>query len=283
MKEAYAGSTAYRTAGRGAPVVLIHGVGLDATIWEAQAAALAERYRVVAYDMLGHGQSACPPGARELGDFVDQLAELLDALELRRVALVGFSMGGLVARAFAAAYPERVSHLALLSTAYERSPEEQTAILTRLAQAETEGPTTLGAAALDRWFSPGFRTAHPEVVARIRERLASNDGEGFLAAYRVFAEADSQMAAFLDSRGLAGEGPDGGRRIACPALIVTGEEDPGSSPAMARRLADAIAGARCLILPGMRHLALMEAPEAVTNPLIDFLEQQARSTGKGEP
>jgi len=283
MKEAYAGSTAYWTAGRGAPVVLIHGVGLDAAIWEAQATALAERYRVVAYDMLGHGRSACPPGARALGDFVDQLAELLDALELRRVALVGFSMGGLVARAFAAAYPERVSHLALLSTAYERSPEEQTAILTRLAQAETEGPTTLVAAALDRWFSPGFRTAHPEVVARIRERLASNDDEGFLAAYRVFAEADSQMAAFLDSRGLAGEGADGGGRIACPALIVTGEEDPGSSPAMARRLADAIAGARCLILPGMRHLALMEAPEAVTNPLIDFLEQQARSTGKGEP
>ena len=122
MKEAYAGSTAYRTAGRGAPVVLIHGVGLDATIWEAQAAALAERYRVVAYDMLGHGQSACPPGARALGDFVDQLAELLDALELRRVALVGFSMGGLVARAFAAAYPERVSHLALLSTAYRAQP-----------------------------------------------------------------------------------------------------------------------------------------------------------------
>jgi pimeloyl-ACP methyl ester carboxylesterase len=278
MEEARAGATAYWAGGRGAPVVLIHGVGLDATIWEAQAVALAERYRVVAYDMLGHGRSAHPPGARTLGDFVTQLSELLDALGLGRVALVGFSMGGLVARAFAAAYPERVSHLALISTASERSPEEQAAILARLGQAEIEGPSSLVAGALERWFSPDFRAARPEVVARIRERLAANDGEGFLAAYRVFAEADSQMAGFLESQGL-----DGGGWIGYPTLVLTGEEDPGSSPAMARRLADAIARARCLILPGMRHLALMEAPEAVTNPLIDFLEQQARSTGKGEP
>jgi pimeloyl-ACP methyl ester carboxylesterase len=278
MEEARAGGTAYWTAGRGAPVVLIHGVGLDATIWDAQAEALAERHRVVAYDMLGHGRSAHPPGARTLGDFVTQLSELLDALGLGQVAMIGFSMGGLVARAFAAAYPERVSHLALISTAYERSPEEQAAILVRLGQAEIEGPSSLVAGALERWFSPGFRAAHPEVVARIRERLAANDGEGFLAAYRVFAEADSQMAGFLESQGL-----NGGGRIGCPTLVLTGEEDPGSSPAMARRLADAIAGARCLILPGMRHLALMEAPQAVTNPLIEFLEQQARSAGKGEP
>jgi pimeloyl-ACP methyl ester carboxylesterase len=266
MEEGRAGETAYWIAGHGPPVVLIHGVGLDASIWEAQAVALIEDHQVVAYDMLGHGQSACPPGVRALGDFVDQLAALLDALSLERVALVGFSMGGLVARAFAAAYPERVSHLALLSTVYERSREEQAGILARLGQAETAGPARLIGAALERWLSDDFRAANPQIVARLRERLASNDEAGFLAAYRVFAEADGQMTAFLERRGLAEDTP-----ITCPTLVLTGELDPGSSPAMARHLADSIVGARCLILPGLRHMALMEAPDAVTNPLIEFL------------
>jgi alpha-beta hydrolase superfamily lysophospholipase len=109
MEQGRAGDTAYWVAGHGPPVVLIHGVGLNASIWEAQVAALAEHRQVVAYDMLGHGMSTDPPGVRKLGDFVDQLAVLLDALSMDRAALVGFSMGGLVARAFAAAYPERVS------------------------------------------------------------------------------------------------------------------------------------------------------------------------------
>jgi pimeloyl-ACP methyl ester carboxylesterase len=273
MEQGRAGDTAYWVAGHGPPVVLIHGVGLNASIWEAQVAALAEHRQVVAYDMLGHGMSTDPPGVRKLGDFVDQLAVLLDALSMDRAALVGFSMGGLVARAFAAAYPERVSRLVLLSTVYRRSPEEQTAILARLGQAETAGPASLIGAALERWLSTEFRAANPGVVARLQEWLSGNDLAGFLAAYRVFAEADGQMATFLEGRRLAEEGS-----IDCPTLVLTGEADPGSSPAMARRLADAIPGARCLILPGLRHLALMETPDAVTTPLIEFLD----GLGKGE-
>jgi pimeloyl-ACP methyl ester carboxylesterase len=272
MEEGRAGETAYCLAGRGPPVVLIHGVGLDASIWEGQVPALAERHRVLAYDMLGHGASANPPGQRRLGDFVDQLAALLDALEMGPVALVGFSMGSLVARAFSAAHPERVSRLALLSTVYRRSQEEQAAILARLGQAETEGPANLIEGALERWLSAEFQAANPQVVAGIRDRLIQNDVTGFIAAYRVFAEADDEMTAFLEGRGLTQE------TIACPTLVLTGELDPGSSPAMAWRLTEAISGARCAILPGLRHLALMEAPDAVTNPLIEFLD----GMGEGE-
>lgn len=97
--------TRYWRVGRGAPVVLIHGVGLDATMWRAQVEALAEHYDVIAYDMLGHGESALPTEDASLDDYADQLLALLDELKLPTATVVGFSMGGLVARALPCAIP----------------------------------------------------------------------------------------------------------------------------------------------------------------------------------
>jgi pimeloyl-ACP methyl ester carboxylesterase len=263
-----AGPTAYEATGSGPPVVLIHGVGLDRTIWEAQAVDLATRFRVVRYDMLGHGESDHPGGARQLADFVRQLGELLDYLEVERTAVVGFSMGGLVARAFALAEPERVSRMALISTVYRRTLAESEAVRTRLRQAEEEGPAGLIEAALERWFTPEFGSHHPDIIAGIRQRLEANDPAAFLAAYRIFAEADAALTAFLLDRGLDSEG-----LITSPLLVMTGEEDTGSTPAMARRMVADYPDARCEILRGLRHLALVEAPRAVTGPLIWFLSR----------
>ena len=262
------GPTAFEMTGTGYPVVLVHGVGLDRRIWRGQVPVLAEAFRVIAYDMLGHGESADPPGRRRLADFVGQLEALIDHLRLPEVAIVGFSMGGLVARAFTLAFSERVSRLALLSTVYRRSVAEQAAVKSRLRMAEKNGIATLAAPALRRWLTPTFQARGEETVAAIRERLEANRPEAFLAAYRIFADADAALAAFLDERGIESD-----RAIDCPLLVMTGADDSGSTPAMARRLATDSPKARCTILPGLRHLTLVERPDAVNRPLVRFLRE----------
>ena len=250
--------TQIRATGAGAPLVLIHGVGLDLEIWEPLVPLLQPGRRLIRYDMRGHGASAKPPGPYRLDDFVAQLDRLAKALELDRFDLAGFSMGGLVAEAFTARYPERVRRLALLHTVHDRSPAERAAVAQRLAQAEAGDLDGSIEAALARWLNAGFRNSHPDAAAAIERRMRDNDRAAYLASYRVFATADAEILPLLD-------------RIRCPTLVLTGEHDTGSTPAMARALAASLPSATLAILPGLRHLSLVEAPAAVAAALGRFL------------
>jgi len=250
------GGTWFRCDGQGDAVVLIHGVGLDHDMWEHQVAGLKTQFQVITYDMLGHGQSAHPPDERFLGDFVRQLHQLLMNLELKNVAIVGFSMGGLVAREFAAQYPEMTTKLVLMNTVFRRSPEQQAAVMARY-EVSKSGLLEDGIdAAIRRWFSEDFARANADVVEQVRSRLRKNDPKGYLNAYRVFATA-------VD--------PDGSLPIACPTLAMTGELDSGSTPEMAYALADAIKLGNAKILPGLRHMAPVEGADLVNQVLSEFL------------
>jgi (E)-2-((N-methylformamido)methylene)succinate hydrolase len=252
-----ADGTHLRESGAGAPLVLIHGVGLDLEIWEPLVPVLQPRRRLIRYDMRGHGLSAKPPGPYRLDDFVDQVDKLAAALSLDRFDLAGFSMGGMVAEAFAARFPERVARLALLHTVHDRSPTERAAVAQRLAQVEAGDLEGSIEAAIARWLNTTYRKSHSDAVTAIEHRMRGNDREAYLASYRVFASADAEVLPLLD-------------RIRCPTLVLTGEYDTGSTPAMARALAARLPDASFAILPGLRHLALLEAPQQVAVPLIRF-------------
>lgn len=239
------------------PVLLLHGVGLDLALWDALVPLLATRWRVLRYDLLGHGRSADPRGERRLDDFLAQLDTLLDHLGLDLAALVGFSMGGIVARAYAASRPQRVSRLVVMSSVFERSAVEREAVAARCAAVARGGPAANLEPALARWFTPAFAAAQPAVIARVRDVVAAN-GPGYLKAYRVFAEADAEPGAALAD-------------VACPTLVMTGAEDAGAPPAMARALASRIPGATVAVLPGLRHLAPLEAPGKTGRRLAAFL------------
>ncbi len=247
--------THLRTSGTGAPLVLIHGVGLDLEIWEPLVPTLQPGRRLIRYDMQGHGESAKPPGPYRLADFVGQLDRLATALALDRFDLAGFSMGGMVAEAFAARFPERVRRLALLHTVHDRSARERAAVAARLAQVEAGDLEGSIEAALARWLNANFRKTHPEAVSAIERRMRSNDQAAYLASYRVFATADAEVRPLLD-------------RIRCQTLVLTGEYDTGSTPTMAKLLTASISEATIAILPALRHLSLIEAPEAVA-PVLD--------------
>lgn len=252
--------TAFSVSGEGPPLILVHGLGLNRQMWQWQQAALATRYTVITYDLLGHGQSAKPAGSYTMQQMTDQICALMDHLLLERCALAGFSLGGLIVQAFTVAHPQRVSALVILNAAHGRSEQERAALMGRVQQVREQGPASTVDAALQRWFSADFATHSPEVLAQVRDWVLANDPEVYPEVYHLLARADIGLENAIAA-------------IKCPTLVMTGEQDHGNSPAMSRRIAALIAGARLEILPGLRHMALAEDPARVNEILLGFLNE----------
>jgi pimeloyl-ACP methyl ester carboxylesterase len=241
--------------GSGDPLVLIHGVGNRLEAWDGVAARLSDRFRIVRYDLRGHGESQKVPGPYRIDDFAQDLRGLIDALGLESVHLAGFSLGGLVAQAFALSDPARLRRLALISTVAGRTEAERARVLERLSIVDGGLPGDHFRRSLDRWFTDEFRQAHPELIEQYAARNQANDPATYAAAYRVLAITD--LADRL-------------REIKIPTLVMTGEHDQGSNPRMARLMHERIAGSTLHILPRLRHSILIEAPDAVSGILEDF-------------
>jgi len=254
------------SGGGGSPLVLIHGVGLSRRMWAAQVPALAARFRVVAIDMPGHGESPAPSGEAGLEAYADRVAGLLDHLGIARATIVGFSMGALVARAMALRHHDRVSALILLNGVFDRSPDVRATILARVDEVLAQGPGANIDGAIERWFSPAFRRANQRYLADLRRDFVANDPESYAVAYRLFATEDRYGEAELGA-------------IAVPTLVATGECDIGSTPAMAEALVARIPGAICRIVREARHMMPVEMPDATNALLLEFLA----SIERGKP
>ncbi|GAA2314256.1 alpha/beta hydrolase [Streptomyces kunmingensis] len=232
-------------------LVLLHGVGLDRTMWEPVTALLADRFTVLAPDLPGHGTR--PPVADGVS-----LAELADAVADGIPAgshVAGFSLGALVAQHLALHRPELTATLTSISSVCRRTPEERTAVQARLRTAEADFAAST-AASLERWYAG--TTVPPEVVRRTEAVLRANDVGSFLACYRVFAAGDAELAPHLAA-------------ITVPSLAVTGENDPGSTPDMTHRLAEALPSCRAVIVPGARHMLPVERPKELAEALTTFI------------
>lgn len=249
----------------GPAVALIHGLGLNRHMWQWQLPALTPRYRVLVYDLYGHGESPKPPSQANLALFSDQLRRLLDEADVERCALGGFSLGGMIARRFALDHADRLSALAILNSAHERTEAQRDAILKRVAQVREQGPSSTVEAALERWFSDDFRAGNPDVMDLVRRWVMANDKEVYPDIYRVLADGVDEIVEPI-------------RTIRCPTLVMTGEQDFGNSPEMTKAIAEGIAGARAMILPGLRHMALAEAPAVFNQALVSFLDEALAET-----
>ncbi len=236
-------------------LVLLHGVGLDHTMWDAVRLLLPADIDVVAPDLLGHGTRQAAPATVTLADLAGDVAEQMKP----GAHVVGFSLGALVAQHLARFRPDLVSTVTSVSSVCRRTDAERAAVLERLRIAETD-PAASTTASLARWFDG---TAVPaEQVRRIEAVLRGNDPASFLACYRVFATADADIAPELT-------------RIDMPALAVTGADDLGSTPAMTQRLVDAIPGCRGVVIPGARHMLPIQLPSELVDCLVAFLKESA--------
>lgn len=252
--------TRFEEFGTGAQaVVLVHGLGLNHDMWQWQLPAFAPHFRVIAYDLYGHGDSPPPPTAPSLALFSRQLCELLDDLKIDKVAIIGFSLGGMIARRFAIDYGDRLWALALMNTAHKRDISDKRAIQARVDQARREGPSVTVEAALERWFTSEFRQRHPHVMGLVRTWVLANDSAIYPQIYQVLVDGVDELVA-----------PD--PPIDCPTLVMTGDKDYGNSAKMSEAIAAEIPDSRLVILPGLRHMALAEAPELVNKELLSFLQ-----------
>lgn len=249
--------TSYEVHGDGSPVVMIHGLGMNRAMWQWQIDELSPHYKLITYDLLGHGESDKPPAPYTMPQMVAQVADLMDETCIERAAIVGFSLGGLIAQAFALEYSDRVSAIAILNSGHARSEESRDAIMQRVRQAEDGGPAATVDEALQRWFSDDFAAKSPQVLDMVRDWILANDPDVYPAVYRLLAVADLGL-----EDAIAG--------IRCPALVVTGEEDFGNSVEMAREMAVKIPHSELTILPGLRHMALAEDPAQMNRILLDF-------------
>lgn len=255
------GTAAARTGTQGAPaVLLVHGLGLQQAVWQWQRPVLEPDFDVISYDLYGHGESGPPPAEPSLTLFSDQLRGVMEHWGISRAGIVGFSLGGMIARRFAQDHPDRVAALAILHSPHRRSEKAQQAILDRVEQARSEGSGATVEAALVRWFTDAYRTAHPEVMDLVRRWVLANDIGIYHRNYRVLAEGIDEIVA---------PSPP----IAAPALVMTGDEDYGNGPEMSAAITAEIEGAELHILPGLRHMALAEDPKAVNGPLLAFLRR----------
>lgn len=248
---------AHETHGAGAPLVLLHGVGLDRGMWERCVPGLASVARVILPDLPGHGRSPRLPGETTLAALAGAVAGLCDG----PTHVVGFSLGALIAAELALSHAGRVSTLILVSSVANRAVEERAAVCARLALAERDFEQMIEQA-IDRWLSPALPARGrelPKLVDRVRRTMLASDRAGYLACYRVFAEADAALWPRLPA-------------IRVPTLVVTGGEDPGSTPAMAGALARAIPGARAVVLPGVRHLLPLERPDELVALIRDHVQ-----------
>lgn len=248
------GGAAYVACGEGHPLLLVHGVGMRLEAWGPQMPALGRTHRVIALDMPGHGESDRLPSSSELPDFVAWFGRVLDELRLEAVSVAGHSMGALICLGLAATLPSKVRRLALLNGVHRRSPQARAAVEARAAAMvagdfDPEAP-------LHRWFPP--EEAGSEACRLTRDWLLSNDREGYATAYGAFARGDTVYA-------------DAWPKLTIPALLLTGSDDPNSTPEMAREMAEAAPFGRCRIIEGHRHMVNLTAPDAVNAALEDWL------------
>lgn len=243
---------------RDAPVVLLsHALGTSLNLWDPQMAALEARFRVVRYDIRGHGESEIPPAPYTLSALAADAVALLDALGVAKASFAGISLGGMIGQVLALRHPARVAHLILGDTSARIPAEGTQAIRERIAVARERGMEALVEATLARWFTPRFLAAEGPGVAMIRRLFLRTPVEGYVGCAEAICDLD-----------LLGELA----RIRVPTLVVVGEEDPGTPVAAARAIHERIPGSRLAVIPSASHLANVEQAERFNRLLLEFLE-----------
>lgn len=247
----------YEEAGRGPAVVFAHGGGGDLSQWRHQLPAFAERYRAIAFDARGHGQSETA-GDYAMGAFVDDLAALLDHLGVRQATLVGATLGGVAVLEFALARPEVARAAVVVSTAPDTTDEMRARF--EASAGVVEGGDLAGFAEgyVSFIFTERYVESHAEEVADFRRRLERVDPAGYAGAIRALGNRED-LSPRLGALGI-------------PVLVVTGELDPiPTSAPGAELLVRSMPRARAVVVPQAAHLPQVEQPELFNRMVFDFL------------
>jgi 3-oxoadipate enol-lactonase len=239
-------------------VVLGHALGSSSEIWGYQLPLLAAKFRVLAYDIPGHGQSDPPVGQDSFDDLAADLAALLDHTQIGRVTLVGLSIGGMIAQHFALLYPDRLQALVLCSTGAQTNEAGKKIFEERIARVNEGGIETQVEGSIGRWFTPQFMSVAPATVDWVRKLYRTTSPAGFISGCRAIQELDT-----LDR--LSG--------IAAPTLLIPGELDQAFPESVSRLIQSKIKKAQLEVLAGAAHIGNVERPHEFNEILFKFLAE----------
>lgn len=248
----------YTVEGEGPWLVMSHSLACNSHMWDPQLPLLARRFRVLRFDTRGHGQSDAPAGAYTLEALADDVKGLLDALGIGAAHWAGLSMGGMIGQTFALKYPGVLRSLVLADTTSRYPPEAAPIWAERIKIAETRGMEPLVQPTLERWFTAAYRETHPAEVARIADMIRATPVTGYVGCSHAIPRIN------LTAR-LA--------EIEVPALVIVGEQDAGTPPAMAREIQENLPGSELVIIPSAAHLANVEQPAAFDAALVRFYDR----------
>ncbi|HEX6047161.1 MAG TPA: alpha/beta fold hydrolase [Pyrinomonadaceae bacterium] len=249
---------AYTDIGAGPAVVLIHGYPFNRSLWTEQAEALHPKHRVIIPDLRGFGESDSSEGTATMSRMAEDVAELMDHLEIEQAIIGGLSMGGYVALAFARQIPARVRALVLADTRAQADTEEGKQ--TRFQQAEkalSEGMAGIADAMLPKLLTPDTVSKRPELVKRVRDMMLKTKPEGAAAALKGMAERDDQTDFIAD--------------IIVPTLILVGREDAITPVADSEKMHSLIERSRLVVIENAGHVSNLEQTEQFNDAMLGFL------------
>jgi len=244
------------------PIVFIHGVGLTKEIWEPQINFFKD-YNTVTYDLLGHGKTPLKNSKVSFKDFSKQLSKLINELNFKKIHLVGFSLGALIARNFAFENSDKLDSLVLFGSIYKRTEDQKRVVKNRFEAAKTNKPASKRAA-LRRWLSEEFIKKKPDIYKKVYSILEKNNRKDFLKCYELFAN-------YIDDDNIL-------KKINVNTLITTGQNDVGSTPEMSKNLSKIIQRSEFFEIKGGKHLCGVECSNDVNILLKKFIDKNNGKT-----
>jgi 3-oxoadipate enol-lactonase len=241
----------------GAPwLVLSHSLACNVRMWDPQIEAFKASYRILDYDMRGHGQTSAPAGPYSLDLLADDVLSLLDFLKIKKASYCGLSIGGMIGQTIAIRQEGPFERMVLADTTHAQNPDALRQWEERIAIAESKGMAALVASTMERWFTPPFRSS--PAAQKVAAMIAATPVAGYVGCGRAIMRL--QTTARL-------------KDIKLPVLAITGEQD-GAAPGT-RHIGESVPGAKFVSIPQASHIANVEQPEAFNRALREFLSSPA--------
>jgi 3-oxoadipate enol-lactonase len=243
--------------GTGKPaIVYSNSLGTDFRIWDAVVALLGDRFRHIRYDKRGHGLSEATPAPYTMADHVGDLESLLDHLGVTSCAVVGLSVGGVIAQGLAAKRPDLVEVMVLMDTAHRIGTAEMWN--QRIGGVTSNGIASLADTIMQRWFTPAYRSPDNPDFVGYTAMLTRTTVDGYAGTCAALRDTDYTEET---------------KALSLPVLAIVGDQDGSTPPDLVRSTADLIRGARFRIIPDAGHLPCIEQPQAVANLMQNFLRE----------
>jgi 3-oxoadipate enol-lactonase len=244
----------YEVSGKeGKPwLVLSHSLACTVRMWDPQVAAFQDRYRILNYDMRGHGASAAPSGAYTLDMLADDVVGLMKELKIERATYIGLSIGGMIGQTLALRQTKLFDKMVLADTSHAQPPEAQKQWDERIKTAQTQGMKALVPPTMERWFTPAFRDK-PE-AKKIAELIANTPVNGYVGCGQAIMKLNTTARL---------------KEIKIPVLAITGEAD--GAAAGTKYIGENVPGAKFVSIAQAAHIANVEQPEKFNQALREFL------------